>query len=162
APLDSLEPVLWALEERALIYQERAVPEEEYSFQHVLAQETIYRSIPRRRRAALHQQVAEAMEALYAGSLDEHTEALAYHFEQSGADEKAAEYLLKSGEKARRAYHNEAAAAYFQRALGRIDAPQSRFPNPESKTEGRLAALRGLGQVYYSLGRLSDAEKCFR
>src|SRR5262249_17466466 len=42
----SLEPALLALAEEALIYEERVVPEEEYSFQHVLTQETIYQSLP--------------------------------------------------------------------------------------------------------------------
>src|SRR5205807_4794846 len=36
-----LAPLLWELEEHDLVYQERVVPEEEYSFQHVLTQETI-------------------------------------------------------------------------------------------------------------------------
>src|SRR5262249_51379189 len=117
----AVERALWELEDRGLIYQERVVPEEEFSFKHVLTQETIYRSLLRRRRAVLHQQVGEAIEAAYAAGLDEHAEALAYHYEQSGADEKAVEYLLKAGEKARRAYLNEEAIGYFQRALKRLD-----------------------------------------
>src|SRR5205823_12039567 len=61
----ALERSLAALAEEALIYEERVVPEEEYSFQHVLTQETIYQSIPERQRQHLHQQVAEALEWLH-------------------------------------------------------------------------------------------------
>jgi predicted ATPase len=57
------------LEDQALIYQERVVPEEEYSFKHVLTQETIYQNILRRRRTGFHQKVAEAMESLYQDGL---------------------------------------------------------------------------------------------
>src|SRR5207248_3249916 len=117
----ALERALEDLEDRQLIYQERAVPEEEYSFKHVLTQETVYGSILRRRRAVFHQQVAEAMEALYGEGLDEYYEQLAYHYERSSADEKAVAYLLKAGEKARRACLNEEAIGYFERALKRLD-----------------------------------------
>ena len=48
---------LAALEDRALIYQERAIPEEEYSFKHVLTQETVYQNILRSRREVFHHQV---------------------------------------------------------------------------------------------------------
>ena len=68
-----------------------------------------------------HQQVGEAIEALYQDGLEEYYEQLAYHYERSAADEKAVEYLLKAGEKARRAYLNEEAIGYFQRALERLD-----------------------------------------
>src|SRR5262249_11840760 len=40
-----LEGAFWEAEERGLVYQERVVPEEEYSFKHVLTQETIYQSL---------------------------------------------------------------------------------------------------------------------
>jgi len=116
------------LEEHDLVYQERAVPEEEYSFKHVLMQETIYQGILRRHRAGLHQRVAEAMEALYRDGLPEHYEPLAYHYERSAAEEKAVEYLLKAGEKARRAYLNEDAIGYFRRALERLDGATGRVP----------------------------------
>jgi class 3 adenylate cyclase/tetratricopeptide (TPR) repeat protein len=149
-----LERDLWELEEKAFIYQERAVPEAEYSFQHVLMQETVYGNILRRRRAAFHQQVGEAIETLYADGLAEHFEELAYHYERSSVDEKAIEYLLKAGEKARRAYLNEEAIGYFQRALERLERSEPR----EGRTDSRLAALRGLGRIYFGLGQYTEAE----
>src|SRR5206468_10582469 len=102
-----LNAVLWELEERGLIYRERVVPEEEYSFKHVLTQETIYASLPGQQRSALHQQVGEAIEQLYRGELEGQYELLGYHYERSGADERAGEYLLKAGAKARGAYSEE-------------------------------------------------------
>jgi class 3 adenylate cyclase/two-component SAPR family response regulator len=153
-----LERALGELEDQGLVYQERAVPEEEYSFKHVLMQETIYQSILRRHRAGFHQQVAEAMEALYREVLPEYYEELAYHYERSAGHEKAVEYLLKAGEKTKRAYLNEAAIGYFQRALERLAGS----PPGQARKEWRLAALRGLGEIYHGIGREPEAEEQFR
>jgi adenylate cyclase len=147
------EAELWDLEEEGLIYQERVVPEEEYSFKHVLTQETIYGNLLPRDRARFHEHVGEALEALYPGDLDAHCEQLAYHYERSDVDEKAVEYLLKAGGKASRAYLNEAAIGYFQRALERLEGSAL----AESRQEWRLAALSGLGQIYHAVGRQAEA-----
>ena len=53
-----LESNLWDLEEHELIYQERIVPEEEYSFKHAFTQETVYESILSRKRAEIHQELS--------------------------------------------------------------------------------------------------------
>src|SRR5206468_3613190 len=142
---EALGRALAELEDQALIYQERAVPEEEYSFKHVLTQETVYGSILRRRRTRFHQQVAEAMEALYQDGLEEYYEQLAYHYERSPADEKAVEYLLKAGEKARRAYLNDEAIGYFQRALARLEESGL----GETRKRCRLQAHMALGRILF-------------
>jgi adenylate cyclase len=139
-PAHRLATALWELADQGLVYEERAVPEAEFSFKHVLMQETIYQRILRRHRAGLHQLVAEAIEALYRDGLLDHLEELAYHYERSAAGEKAVEYLLKAGEKARRAYLNEDAIGYFQRALDRLDDCGLRIAdiggsNPKSKIQ---------------------------
>jgi adenylate cyclase len=153
-----LERVLWELEDRGLIYQERLVPEVEYSFQHVLVQEAISQSLSRRRRAALHQQAAEAIEALYPEELNAYYEQLAYYYERSPADEKAVEYLLKAGGKARRIYLSKETIGLFTRALDRMD----RWASGAARPEWRLEALRGLGQAHLDVGEVSEAEARFR
>jgi tetratricopeptide (TPR) repeat protein len=65
------------------------------------------------------------------------------------------EYLLKAGEKTRRAYLNEAAIGYFQRVLARLKAV-------ECAAEARLEALTGLGRIHFMLGNLDEAEAFFR
>jgi predicted ATPase len=96
---EELDRALADLEDRALIYRDRVVPEEEYSFQHVLTQDTVYHNILRRRRVQIHRQVAEAMEVLYQDGLDEYYEQLAHHYMESEEREKALEYLVKAGDK---------------------------------------------------------------
>ena len=156
-----LEGALAALSSLALIYQERSIPEVEYSFRHVLVQDAIYHALPSRRRAPLHKQVAEALETLYAGNLGPHIEQLAYHYGRSDAAEKAIEYLARAGEKAQVAYFNDEAISCYQRALVRLDALAPPLAEgagehpprlaPVRWTEAdtwRLAALKGLGIVY--------------
>ncbi|MBI1926342.1 AAA family ATPase [Candidatus Poribacteria bacterium] len=153
-----LDQHLWRLEDRDLVYEERAVPELEYSFKHVLTQETAYQSLLARRRAAFHRKVAEGIEALYRERLEEFYEELAYHYDESGEVEKTVEYLLKAGEKARRAYVNDEAIRYFQRALERLDGS----PLGESRPDWRLAALKRLGQISHGIGKLAEAEAYFQ
>lgn len=151
------EDTLKELGERALIFEERSFPETEYAFRHVLVQESVYQSIPEKRRLEFHRQVAEAVEALYADNLDAHYTQLAYHYDRSEQTDKAIEYLLKAGERTRLSYSNEEACRYFDRALKRCDeAVKSKI-----REEWKLQALRGLAGIYLLIWKLDEAEKYF-
>src|SRR5262249_22066425 len=114
---DDLDRALWELEDRSLIYEGRVTPEPEYSFQHQLTQETVYRNLLRRQRQAFHRQVAEAIETLYADGLDELYEQLAYHYDRADDAARAVEYLVKAGQKAAAQFANREAIEHFDRAL---------------------------------------------
>lgn len=116
-----LEYLLGKLEDLSLIYQERVIPEEEYSFRHVLTQETVYQNILRRHRERLHAQIAEAIESLYQNALDEYYEQLAYHWERAKVADKALAYLKKAGERALGNFANDDAMTHFTRALELIE-----------------------------------------
>ena len=144
-----LESALWELEDRALIYKERAIPEEEYSFKHVLTQEAVYDNIPKHRRQVIHRQVAEAMEILYHESLDEYYEQLAYHCDKSANVEKAMEYLLEAGEKAKRSYANEAAITHLTRGLELLKTT----PETHERSQSELNFLIALGlSLFFNKG----------
>ncbi|MCB0159333.1 MAG: AAA family ATPase, partial [Caldilineaceae bacterium] len=158
---EPLDRQLWELETRGFLYQERAVPDPEYSFHHVLTQEAVYRMIPRDRRMDLHHQTAVALEAVYAGELEDQVERLAYHYAQTDDHAKAVDYLLRAGRKARRAYLHQEAVAYFRAALSRLD-----LTAPQAETQSILATkastLYELGRVLYALGRMEEAEPVLR
>ncbi|MAF10083.1 hypothetical protein CMK11_06485 [Candidatus Poribacteria bacterium] len=153
-----IEQALWELEDHALIYQGRTVPEPEYVFRHALTQDAVYQTVVQRRRAEFHGTVAREMEGLYADEIDEYVEQLAYHYELSDEDEKAVGYLIRAEERASKNYLNDEAIGYFERALERLAgspaAPQYR--------ELRLAALSGLGKIHHGLGNLDEAEERYR
>jgi len=143
------------LEDAALIYRERTFPEVEYSFKHVLIQECVYETLTEQQRYELHRQVGQAMETVYAGRLGEYYEDLAFHYRRSQSTQKAIEYLIKSGQKARRVYLNDQAIEYFQAALN------LRAPDTMGGADiHQLEALAGLGQIYHTLGQETQAERC--
>jgi class 3 adenylate cyclase/tetratricopeptide (TPR) repeat protein len=153
-----LEQALGELEDRELIYQERAIPEEEFSFRHVLTQETVYGGILRRRRMQFHRQVAEGIEGLYRDSVAEYYEHLAYHYQRSGIVEKAVDYLIKAGDKAHQNYANEEALDYYQQALAQLPTAAANQIDPTWE----VAIHRGLGQVQHRLGQHGEAEQHLR
>jgi DNA-binding SARP family transcriptional activator len=155
-----LDAALAVLAAAALIYQERAIPEVEYSFRHVLVQDAIYQAMPARRRAPLHRQVAEAIEGLNAGRLRAHVEQLAYHYDLGGPPEKAVEYLVRAGEKAQDSYSNDEAISYYRRGLARLDAFAAAAWSEAD--QWRLAALKGLGIVAWNTSNLVESEVHFR
>jgi predicted ATPase len=136
-----LESALWELEDRALVYQERTIPEVEYSFKHVLTQETVYRNILHRHRQGYHRGVAEAIEVLYPDNPEEYYEQLAYHYEEGGDAEKAIAYLFKAGEKAKQSSANEAAIAHLTRGLELLET----MPDTLERTQRELDLQIALG-----------------
>lgn len=153
---DDFERALWELENRALLYEDRVVPEEEFSFKHVLTQEAIYRSIPANHRTALHESTADAIEALYADSLQEHYEQLAYHYERGANATKAVDYLMKAGEKSRRLYLNADAIDYFERALAWLEETATPA-SPRRKSALEASIHESLGDVLKLTGKHDDA-----
>ena len=83
-PDTSAHHLLVELEEAAKL---RIVDEVEgevgrYQFSHVLIQEAISNELSNARKAALHAEIGEALEALYEGEIEAHADELAYHFTQ--------------------------------------------------------------------------------
>ncbi len=180
----NLDQSLWNLEEAALIYRERILPEVEYTFKHILIQEAVYYTISSRQHGELHLKVAQALEnladeklknrqnltastnpaqaVLRADAFDDVIEDLAYHYQRSPALDKAIEYLLIAGENARRGYHHKQAIDHFKQALYRWEKlfPTLDEPHPsQAQLSWKLAALAGLGQIYHGLGQYIEAEK---
>ncbi len=80
-----VEPSLQALEALELIYRLPDSNPTTYSFKHVLCQEAVYGQIRDAKKRQYHEQVARAIEELYADRLDEHCELLAHHYAFSAA-----------------------------------------------------------------------------
>jgi adenylate cyclase len=129
-----------------------------YQFARALFQEYLYRGLSGGERRLLHGEIAVALEELYGERTGEIVAHLAHHYAEAGQTEKAIEYALRAGDHARVAYANEEAMAHFHRALTLLDGSLL----GESRKDWRLEALKGLGQVYYGMGKLAGAEECFQ
>ena len=80
-------------------------------------QDVAYHSLLIQRRKELHRAVGYALEELYPDRLANHYEELAHHFVQGEAWEKAFDYLVLSGDKAKNAYASQTALDFYARAL---------------------------------------------
>ena len=93
-----------------------------YVFRHALARDAIYDSLLSARRQALHQAIAEAIEAQEGFQPDDAADALAYHWSRSAQTERAIKYLALAGENSLRIYSLDEAQGSLQQALDLIEA----------------------------------------
>src|SRR5262249_46455114 len=99
-PEDEVYRLLAVLQRKEFLYEQPAFPEIEYSFKHALTQEVAYGSVLHEQRKAIHERTAQAMEALYNATLNEHYSQLPQPYSRSGKTEKAVEYLHLAGQQA--------------------------------------------------------------
>src|SRR5215216_1840684 len=97
-----------------LVVEESA---DHFVFRHALTREAIYTTLLLRERQALHRQIGEATERMYAVTMDPHLADLSYHYYTAGDWEKALHYSQQAGERARRLYSQREAIVYYSRAL---------------------------------------------
>ncbi|MFQ6041924.1 MAG: AAA family ATPase, partial [Candidatus Poribacteria bacterium] len=150
----NLDGYLSQLQDKELIYEERAIPEPEYSFRHALIQETVYQNLLSRHRQVLHKKVGDGIERLYQDRIEEFYEELAWHYSESKYPPKAIDYLLKAGEKSKRMDANQEAIRYFEKALDFIREQ----PAGEIRVSLEITARELLGDLLFTIGEHRDAE----
>jgi predicted ATPase/class 3 adenylate cyclase len=117
APVERMAPLLRELQALEIIHEQTASAEPAYIFRHALIQDVVYNSLLRERRRELHREVGHAIEELYPDRIAERLEELAHHFVNAEAWDKAFEYLVRSGDRAKDAYASQAALNFYRRAL---------------------------------------------
>jgi predicted ATPase len=138
---DELKRLLNDLQLGEFIYEQPAVGDTEYIFKHALTQEVAYNSLLIERRKQLHERAGLALEALFAGQLEDHLDELAHHYSRSDNLEKAVEYLGRTGNQAmqRSAYRDA-----VDGLSGAINLLQKLPDNPE-RTRRELLLQLDLG-----------------
>jgi DNA-binding SARP family transcriptional activator len=100
-----------------------------HRFQHNLFQKYLYNNLNEAERSYLHEDVGNALEALYADHPQELAAVapqLARHFQEAGITGKAIDYLRRAGEWATRISANQEAITHFSQALALLEAlPES-------------------------------------
>jgi tetratricopeptide (TPR) repeat protein len=157
---DILREGLGRLRATEFLYETRIHPDLEYTFKHALTHDVAYGSLLEERRRALHADVVDAIERLYADRLAEHVERLAEHAWRGGLAERAVSYLRQAGLKAS-ARSARDALARFEEALRILDAmPESAFTLEQGfgiRLELRQV-LAQLGDFLTARERLREAE----
>jgi len=148
--VDNIDPMIDRLTELGLLQLRPAAGPHTYAFQHILTQETVYHSILRSKRPALHRVVAESIEELYSGTLHLHVEALALHYDRARVRDRALHYALRAGKRAQDRFANREALGHYSRALqlsqhlGQTD-------------EASWQAAVGLADIQQHVGEYEDA-----
>ena len=108
---------LHELQRLGLLRQSRRWPQPEFRFRHALIQETAYRTLLAEQRRDLHRRAAEWLEERYAERDIEALGLLAHHWLAAEDEAKAAEYLLRAGDKARLEYALDEAIDHYRSLL---------------------------------------------
>jgi tetratricopeptide (TPR) repeat protein len=159
-PDETLRRELDHLQAAEFLDETRFYPEE-YSFKHALTHEVTYGSLLQERRRELHARIVAAIEMLHQDRLGEHIERLAHHALRGELREKAVAYLRQAGLKAAARSALTDARAWFEQALGAVEAlPESRS-KLEQAFDIRLElrpVLSQVGEIRRMLERLREAE----
>jgi tetratricopeptide (TPR) repeat protein len=147
--LDLMEEAL----ESQLINEERTEDGVRYTFAHALVRETLYEGLSLRRKMLLHEKVGEAMERVYAGTLDTHAADLAYHFSQVGRAqaEKAVLYSRRAADVAEKIYAYDEAITHYRAALDILPRDDTR----------RVEVQERIGEVSFKQGNWAEAAQMF-
>ncbi len=159
-PDEALQRGLDHLQAAEFLYETGLFPDLEYTFKHALTHEVAYGSSLQERRRVLHARIVDAIETLHRDRLEEQTERLAHHAFRGDLPEKAVPYLRQAGLKAAARSALPDARAWFEQALGVLQAlPESRS-TLEQAFEIRFElrpVLILLGEVRRALERLREA-----
>lgn len=117
-----VEEGLDSLEKQALIIPQTGFEFSAYFFKHITTRDVAYQSLLGSNRKLLHQLVAEAIQNVFPGRLDEFSHPLAMHYLKAGKHEEALPWLRKAADEAQRAYDNSLALRLCQDLLDILPA----------------------------------------
>src|SRR5262249_9039771 len=104
-----------------LAFQRGVSPAASYTFKHALVQDTVYQTLLRSRRVALHGRVVEVLLQHEPGIEKSQPDLLAYHCEHSGLVERAIDYWLMAGQLALGRFAHAEAITLLQKGLQLLD-----------------------------------------
>jgi DNA-binding SARP family transcriptional activator/tetratricopeptide (TPR) repeat protein len=147
-----LEPEL-ALAALDVGIEARILEEEagEVRFRHALTRQALFDALTNARRVYLHRAVADAIEQVGSARREVEAETLAFHHEAAGQLDRALPYLLAAGDRAQSRLGFTEAVAFFERALGLMDA------TGRTDGEDRFRVLRMMGGMRMALSDLDGA-----
>jgi len=133
-----------------------------YRFRHAVIQETVYRSLLRRKRRDLHGRAARALEAMYPDRREDLAATLALHFRAAGQPQEAVGYFTLAGDRAKSAYANAEAIVSYQAALEMLDeVGRIGETDAAARIEPTVELLERLGDVHHVLGHHQEAQQAF-
>jgi class 3 adenylate cyclase/tetratricopeptide (TPR) repeat protein len=149
-----VEGVPWGIWDRLAEFVTRTGPTE-LRFRHALIRDAAYEGLPYRRRTALHESAAAAIELRAGVRAEEHAAVLSLHYFHANRHDRASHFSLVAAARAQSVYANAEAAELLQRAL--IAGRRARAADYDM---GEVAER--LGDVRHRLGDYARAAEAFR
>jgi class 3 adenylate cyclase len=140
-PDQELVSRLCVLKESELVYERGIYPESAYIFKHALTREVVYDSILTQRKKKLHEEIANAIEELYKGSIAQYYGVLAEHYIAGENDGKGAKYSKLAAESAEKAGSISDAIAYGKKRVASLE----RLPRTDEVQKEIIDARTALG-----------------
>jgi tetratricopeptide (TPR) repeat protein len=156
-----LAPRLRDLQRRGFLRETRRRPESVYVFRHALIRDVAYHTMPRRSQRGLHARAGRAMERIFRERLSEYQTIIAEHFTRAEVWDKAADYLLRAGDKSARLHAHAEARLHYARtaqALARLPATGVNVRRRVDTIIKRAAASYTADTPRDGLARLSEGE----
>ena len=170
----TLSHQLQTLATTGLIRLVQEQPELEYLFRHALVQEAAYGSLLLSDRRQMHSIVAQVLEDIFQGKLDEVTAVLGHHWQLAEQPQKALGCFVRAGDVAAKTYANDEAVAHYGRsltlaqqtktdsqtlvhlctALGRVLEVQSNYHKALAHYQAMSQLAEQLGDQYLTLAAL--------
>ncbi|MFQ5343278.1 MAG: hypothetical protein ACE5F6_17195, partial [Anaerolineae bacterium] len=129
-----------------------------YRFRHNLFQQYLYRDLSATEREFLHEDVGNALEALYGDQAEEIAVELARHFQAAGIPEKAIHYLYQAGTRAIRLSANDEAIAHLTRGISLLGT----LPATPERSRQELDLRIALGEAQRNAGQIAAAMETFQ
>jgi tetratricopeptide (TPR) repeat protein len=129
-----------------------------YRYSHVLFQQYLYHDLSQGERMALHADVGDLIEELYAKATHEVNNELAYHFAEADEWDKALPYHLAAANRALEVGSYNTAFEFLETALENAD----KLP-PDEASRAKLEILLTMGSVHQALKGFThpDVEETF-
>jgi tetratricopeptide (TPR) repeat protein len=160
-PDETLRRGLDHLQAAEFLHETGLYPDLAHSFKHALTHDVTYSGLLQERRRELHARIVDAIETLHRDRLGGDIEQLAHHALRGELREKAVHYLRQAGLKAATRSALPDARAWFEQALGVLEALPESQATLEQAFEIRLElrpTLYLLGEGRRALERLREAE----
>jgi DNA-binding winged helix-turn-helix (wHTH) protein/tetratricopeptide (TPR) repeat protein len=125
-----------------------------FEFSHEIIRQAVISGLTVARRQILHERVAQTLESMFAGQLDDYVAELAYHYGRGDNVEKAVEYFGAAGESASRRFAYREAETHFRSALGIIE----KIPAAPQRDQREMHVLQGLHHAVNAIHGIGFAE----
>ncbi|MCP5101327.1 MAG: tetratricopeptide repeat protein, partial [Chloroflexi bacterium] len=119
---EEAQQLLARLLETEMVQQIGSEPDPRFIFQHALAHDVVYQSLPYARRQTLHAAIGELIATRHHDNLKMFYPMLAYHFSQTDLHEEGLQYALAAADDAASIFANKAAADLYKLAIEHLSA----------------------------------------